>query len=491
MASEAFEILPVEMLTKILQSLSTPRDLASLIRASPGCFRTYIARPVPVISAILKTAIHPRVLHHALAVFYAPERDLLTPQLRSAYLDRYFLTEGAGAESFALPRDKATLQTLWKLHSRTTYFLDDYTSKAADLLNDKPFRAHLRPGTFAKPLSDKEHKRLQRAFYRHELYCRIFPVKCRCFFPNTGSYVSAADQSALFLTKLEPWEIEEMSCVHYYFTTVTQDMVDDLQDQLVGAALAAPGVQRSSKQVHYPYDDLRYATWRSSDTEYIPIGDVTLERSDDEMTVFRQLHYMDLGMYAKEEGERAERFLTYVASRGSSFVYRLVSANSDQRKAIIRAGGPAPYTGDFLPDAVREIRNQHLSAIGMFTDRLNATSEIEPDIEALARSLNKLARYDTYLQLDYLRVIGAPLRAIALCFWDLERLKNTGITASLKLAVESHQETGQRFALYKRKSAEEQLEGVSLPWSEVRRLKEEFGTTDDWDKDLCSNFIAQ
>ncbi|KAH8655710.1 hypothetical protein BX600DRAFT_72219 [Xylariales sp. PMI_506] len=92
-------------------------------------------------------------------------------------------------------------------------------------------------------LSVTESARFQRAFFCHELCSLAIPVS---FATRPHSIFSALEQYALFLSRMRPWEVEEISCVHYYFKSRVRDLVHRLEDHVVGAVLATPGVVKPS-----------------------------------------------------------------------------------------------------------------------------------------------------------------------------------------------------------------------------------------------------
>ncbi|KAM4063795.1 hypothetical protein HRG_006906 [Hirsutella rhossiliensis] len=221
--------LPSELLLAIMQALDHPRDLAALVKASPLCCRLYFAAPSLVVSCILRNAIQPDALHDALAVLHAPwtpdpgalswARPSREP-LR-ACLEQYF----DKAKPFAFPSEWKDLMALDRLLFRATYFVNDYSSEARMVLFSDG------GADPSAPLSPTELARFQRAFFRYELYSRLFPPDCR---EANYSLEPAQEQFDRFLARIEPWEAEEMSCVHCYYTSLIGKLVDDMEDGAVG-----------------------------------------------------------------------------------------------------------------------------------------------------------------------------------------------------------------------------------------------------------------
>ncbi|KAL5091735.1 hypothetical protein Trisim1_002547 [Trichoderma cf. simile WF8] len=85
--------LPPELLRLILTSFDSLPDLYSFIQASPECFRIYRIAPEFILSSVLRNAIHPDALHHALAVTLVdPEESIVMGEDEEhwQFLDSYF-----------------------------------------------------------------------------------------------------------------------------------------------------------------------------------------------------------------------------------------------------------------------------------------------------------------------------------------------------------------------------------------------------------------
>ena len=165
--------LAPELLSLILQALDNPRDLQSCIKASTRCFRVYARSQRLILSSVLKNAILPEALHHALACARIPAPTPSDPRLQQTQLPEAFLDKYFQANSFEFPTDCSTTVALCRLYSQISYFIDDYATRAMRALDLEPEAGR----TMALALSSTERARLQRAFFRYELYCRVFPVK--------------------------------------------------------------------------------------------------------------------------------------------------------------------------------------------------------------------------------------------------------------------------------------------------------------------------
>lgn len=446
--------LAPELLFLILKALDHPRDLHSVIRASAPCFRIYALSPVLILSSILRNAVLPDALHHALAHGHIPA----TPSHESleAFLDRYFQ-----AHSFGFPTDKATVVTLCRLFWQTSYFIDDYSARAMRALDPEP-----NPGQATTlSLSRTERARLQRAFFRYELYSRVFPAdhNARC-----RSLVPAHVQFTRFLARIEPWEVEEMSCVHHYFTYLMGRFIDDLEEQLVETVLAIPGVRQP------PSLDRPSPNGQGRD-------------DDSDMDLFNCLDLRDLDFFSKDGRFRSQGTVSYLASLGSAFVYQLVLADKGRRKDMIRENAPvwrdflpealeyAPLWRDFLPGALDYALDPNPKTI--IPDWID---DNQPSHANLGYYLFKRSEHHIYFRIRRDGILNCPIREAAFVFWDAERILRPSVSDNLrKIRCMDPVRVNQLYNRDKGKSAEERLEGVRIPKAQMERINEEFGSVFD------------
>ncbi|KAI1452305.1 hypothetical protein F4805DRAFT_41470 [Annulohypoxylon moriforme] len=477
------EDLVPELLARILQLLDHPRDLLSLVRASPQCFRVYARSPALILSPILKNAILPDALHHALACVRVPSAPSQT--VREAFLRDYFQSKPLAYsrdhfqfKPFTFPTDKISITALCGLCLRTSYFVDDYSTRAMCALNLKPNAGQ----STASALSSTELARFQRAFFRYELYCRVFPAD---YHAQCGSIVPAHEQFTEFLSRMAPFEVEEMTCVHHYFTVLIGGFIDDLEDQLVEAALTAPGVchppflarssspgpaKRQKPRVTI-VNGLRFV--RSLEPIQTEIDDGQSPADNTDMRLFRDFDLCGLDIFSKDGRFRSSTYVSYVASLGSAFMYRLVLADKDQRRRIIQEN--TPVWRDFLPEALDHaprtgpkthmpdgIDNNHLSHPNLGYYRFKRSEEI------------------IYFRILNNSILNCPLRERAFVFWDADRILCPVVSDQLQRARSMDPvKVDLQFDRYEYKSAEERLKGVRIPWAQMERIIEEFGSVFD------------
>ncbi|KAK3940209.1 hypothetical protein QBC46DRAFT_435241 [Diplogelasinospora grovesii] len=456
----ALNILPVEILSLILQAVDRPRDLLSLIIASAPCYGTYKLSPHLILSSVVRNAILPDALPHALAAIYVPVSNPPQVEPLETFLDEYFQTP-----SSPFPPDMAGLVSLCNLYSRVSYFIDDYSSRAMRALVTQPNTE--RNPSFS-PLSPTERARFQRAFFRYEIYSLALPAD---FNAHRNSLFSAHMQFTHFLHRMEPWEVEEMSCVYHYFASLIGGFIDHLEDQVAGSPFVPrpPQAQKKShidsRRVYGRYDCAFFKArpgWGQSGFD------------DEDMVLVDYLDLTDLALFSKDGRYRIPRNISYLASLGSTFLYQLVLADDHRRKDMIREN--SPNERHFLPEAIDEAL-----AVRRLLPRTIMPDEVRDELTHpnLGYHLFKRSDWDVYLPI----IRGKEnyrLRERAYVFWDAGRISSPAATYNLREARDvGSDRLNQLLDREGRKSPEERLEGVSIPKTQMEKIEHEFGSLEE------------
>ncbi|KAJ4153489.1 hypothetical protein LMH87_009974 [Akanthomyces muscarius] len=241
------ENLPNELILQILAHCSSARDLHRFLTASPCCYRIFALSPETMLLSLLRGLVPASAWGDFAAVCHAGaftcddtdnEQPVLQKQDVPAFLDRYF------NGGFGFPTTKAHLVAGLRLHATTTYFINDCVDKAAEEISFlaehnlygalgstfcsvRARQAEVSDGisqctsrsssdttdaAMFETLSSTETARLYCAFYRLEMQSRVFRHGQRSF-----SMLSGREQLDLFLRRLPPWAVEELTCAHQYF----------------------------------------------------------------------------------------------------------------------------------------------------------------------------------------------------------------------------------------------------------------------------------
>ncbi|KAL6890418.1 hypothetical protein GGI43DRAFT_219348 [Trichoderma evansii] len=443
----ALDRLAPELLYSVLSLLDSPQDLYSLIRASPACLQAFLASRGLILTSVIRNGLSPDAVHHALALLHTPklhaDLDYLNLQEVKAFLDQYFNQ----ADSWSFPKDLPNIISLMRFTARVFRFVDKFFDSALQTL-----------GTFQKhdgswPLSPTERARLQRAFLRFELYCQLCPA-FECYPPEP--FFSPDLQFRYFLAKLEPWEAEEISCIHEYFTINIGQYIADLQDRFLQAVLENPQLRAP------PNHDLRGGRVNNQDDS---------ERDEGEdMEYFHELDISDLALFSTDCRYRLQEVAGFMASLGLEFLEGLMSSDTDRRWDIIRRN--SPRTRGFLPEAL------HCSP-----NTLSPTIPPEGDFENDSSRPGKGwfdfkgSPYDEYISILFGSSVHRILCICGYVFWDCERISHPTVREAFKTVRKMREAEMPR--LYNPsvgQSAEEQLKGFQLPKSQMLKITQEFGS---------------
>lgn len=443
----ALDRLAPELLCSILSLLDSPQDLYSLLKASPASLQAFLASRGIILTSVIRNALSPDAIHHALALLHTPKIhtgvDYLDLQEVRAFLDKYFNQ----ADLWSFPKDLPNIVSLMRFTARVFRFVDAFFNSATQTL-----------GTFQKhdgswPLSPTERARLQRAFLRFELYCQLCPP-FECYPPEP--FFSPDLQFSYFLAKLEPWEVEEISCIHEYSTINIGQYIADFQDCFIQTVL-------ENSQVRAPPDhDLRGGQVNNQDDSEPDEGE--------DMKFFHELDITDLALFSTDCKSILREVAGFMASLGLEFLERLMSSGTDGRWNIIRRN--SPRTRGFLPEALQcspSIVSRTMPPEGGFANDSSLPNKGWFDL--------KSSPYDEYLSILY---GGTMHRILCICgyvFWDCERISHPTVREAFMTVVKMEEAKVPR--LYKPRvgqSAEEQLKGFQVPKSQMLKITEEFGS---------------
>lgn len=419
--SMAFQTLPLELHSSVLRCLASPQDLLSVMIASPGCLAAFENAPRFCLASVLRNAIEPEVMPHALAAL-ATLRFKATNYPRpdmNSFIDEYF-----GARSFEFPTDVRGLTSFCRLYSVISYFMDDYIARAVKSLYDDESPAET-PAIL--PPSPTERARLQRAFFRYEIYCALFPPPDSL--ENPPAPVSTPrEQFRRFLRRLSALHVEEMCCIHFYFASVVRKVIDGLEDQLVAEVLDAV---RGAADA--PGD-------KTTLTSYPP--------------------------YASRE---ANRVLHYFASFGSLSMRRLVRADQDGRRNMLRR----------FREPIREFLPEVLSLAGTGvspTRESHSSSCVYSDLDIFA-----LLKQGYYIPINS-GYIYCALRERAYVFWDRDRImlghvkRNLEDAASMEYVV-----VAETYNRRHRRTVRQRIGNAQMLESDSDRIEARYGLHEDYD----------
>ncbi|KAK5989385.1 hypothetical protein PT974_10904 [Cladobotryum mycophilum] len=314
-----FDHLPPELLELIMSTVPSLQDLYNIISASPRCF--FIFSSSHTAARILRSVVNEETLHHMTAVLRAPgiahpdQSSEDAEELLSAFLEKSLKTR-----TLETPSTVTELATLCLLQQRLTYLMNKYIEGVGYALSltfeDNDHSAHLYPGlvsttcakiNFTANLSRHETLRLHRGFLRFELFCAVFSLETKK--QRAKAYFGTRKRFSLFFSRLKNWEIEEMVCIHQYFSTVVGKTIKDIGDQLVRTVRATRGAKAST----------------------VPLRG---------MVSLRDLNFTRLSLFSNSWLTHMPLMIEFVASRGLDFMYHLIRGDLATRSNMIRSNTP-------------------------------------------------------------------------------------------------------------------------------------------------------
>lgn len=282
MERDHFDRLSPELITPILLELSEFQSLHSLIRASPKCYQVFLASKERILISLMHQKIQPAAFIDALAAVKASQLKEKGPDRKDvlAFLRKYENKRHKAVEQKERHHSLSTAVSLCQLYRSSQYFIKDLTSRsnfylrrykdtALDRTRSSPQdisiileeygSAALRKGTEPAmdrddqyaPLSDVEEGRLQRAFYRYELYTQIFSSGIE---HNGKRLWEIPAESYFFLTKYQHWEIEELGCVVSHLWSLLSHSFDRIEPTFVGSKLPEPPWDDSETRISGSYE---------------------------------------------------------------------------------------------------------------------------------------------------------------------------------------------------------------------------------------------
>lgn len=223
MAPATLSSLSPELICLILQKVHSGHDLYAFLRTSSYIHQAFAASKDLILWNLARSSMVPEVLVEAVTAVKLRnmECSLHEVDMKFEEISALAAEEIINSSSRrALPHklmSSADLLTLRQLQSAVEYFIDGYCSCQLPIL--------FSPGKkTTSDLSVTELARLQRAFYRYDICQTIWYYPGR-FQRDLQSQTSRYD-ARLLLSRLKPWEVEEIACVWHHINQRLEDMFD-------------------------------------------------------------------------------------------------------------------------------------------------------------------------------------------------------------------------------------------------------------------------
>lgn len=281
---------------------------------------------------------------------------------------------------------------------------------------------------------------------------------------------SAQSQYDGFLSHLEPWEVEEMACIHVYYTSVVDRVVESIKNDLVQTALIAPGAMRKphNTKPRVPAEMARLFEGE----ELYDDGSSTREPAFPGMRDFEMLGMGGLCAFSTDACFMADQTYDFFAAQGSSFMYHFVTGDARHQRDAFQSV-LFPMT-DTLPEAIN-IAMAETQGDDPLPDHLyeaSVSARAAPGYFLCVRAAGLWHYRPIKLGLQ-----RCPLRLRAYMFWDGKRILSPAVRRSL--TEESRRRDVADYALRgnrpNRPSVENKLKGVMIPNAEMDKIYEDFG----------------
>jgi len=457
--------LSAELVLMVMVHLSSPRDVYSMIRASLLFHQIFLTYKSKILSSVIQQAIPPEVLPDALAACDASRIESLTSHCskldrstRTSIRENRKLHVSMRQQAMEFLRnyrrrtqqrvdDLSTTLRLCRLWTITECFVTRYSEQAF-----KNTRRHLsrqrsrNPGDCAEgqsptgALSKAEHSRLQRAFFRFEIFRKIFTpgIEDR---HRYSPIMNKREQSLLLQVLLRPWELEELACVHEYLVKEMEYSFDELEgifvENIMKAAKDGEELLLSSGPV-----DSGYALY----TKYTGLG---------------ILDWHGLGMFEGTCGVSChDEEIKSMVARGLPFLRRYLRLGSKERMAVM--------TFYSMGDSSLE---EVLDGATYYPDNQRATAKPTESSDSLRNStmIWSWARQSkSQVSYRFCAPEETALRSLGYIFWDKIRLQAAGILDHPRDELELILDHRDREDMM---TAGERLEGLRIPHSALEDQK--------------------
>ena len=334
MSARHIERLPAEIQTDILKHIRTTRALYNLIRTSRRYYQVFCASRESILWEHAKNIISMEAMPDALRASSEP-RD--PPVGLSFHVVEELL--GQFDEKVLNSFDMETRLPvsmsvrLIKLNKSIIYHMECFTSYTLRNLHacSKAISPKLTAVDIAwNPASETEHIRLQRALYRVDLFCYVFHSSDKSN-DKKHKQIASKEQEYRFLSRLPPWEVEEIACVWSYLRNRLENLFNSLEDIFVKTALEGSHLGIKDALAAEDRESLFKEAHDGSKKLYASQESVNISHMDD--SFFRD----GANYFFRNQAKRFshEKHIEYLASMGLAFLYRLFNANPKEQLRIV------------------------------------------------------------------------------------------------------------------------------------------------------------
>jgi len=445
----------------VMLDTSSPRDLYSTIRSFKPCYQLFVAHKSLILSTVIQLAIPAEILPDALAAchvstFRTLERqrakmddrtrtgrratDALDQRLLQHIVDFFIEYQNQRQQP---PREPVLLEQsisipLYRLWATADFFISMHSTEALGDMRRYLAKQNIicsnlgQYPCYERALSETEQGRWQRAYFRFEIYRKLFRPGPRPRDPT----LDRRQQMKPFIGLLKFWEREELACVHEFLIRMMENSYDRLEDEFVEEIKdAAEEVEGNPER-----EQLKSESGRPKYT-----------------TDTRMLDWFGF-MYVMYRGSQYSEVVMSMVRGGLPFLRRLWGLEKKNHMHIIIMCSSQLYNPplekvlEFTVDPPREQADFQPIDLTAYEDSLQ-----ECNLGWLwadkSDSSYEYSRYPSFRPQDY------GLRTLGYVFWDKERLLEAGLLEQLPNELEPFPAPQDKSKL---PSVAERLRGVPL-----------------------------
>jgi hypothetical protein len=222
-------ILPTELISAILSSVSSADDLFAFLRASIRMYESFTGAKEKILSAVAHNSLDPRRLPDALIALRCLRERRNTKGSRNEKP-----TIQIRSLSYTIAEANNTIPPPPQLPLIDLISLFKYQRVVEDFVQDYASRHVVKYG--GPSLSSLELYRLRRAFYKYDTFQSSNNLANKMARSDCNRLVCAA---LVLDSASSPWEVEEVVCVHEYILRRLEDVFDQVEQDYVESVVAS------------------------------------------------------------------------------------------------------------------------------------------------------------------------------------------------------------------------------------------------------------
>jgi hypothetical protein len=186
------EKLPTEVQQVIMSASTDACSLRSLVLSCSTLYCSFKEADSLIISQVLHNEIGSSVLPEAALTLRSPRRP---PKYDKEFQNHFLVPRQLSPQTWKLSEAVRMSKTAFYIR----FFATDYIERVR----------YKWPDDVVFP-SQAEIERVERAFYRFEIYCTMFR------YGQANYRFDISEQRRLFFSHFSPWENEQLACIHDY-----------------------------------------------------------------------------------------------------------------------------------------------------------------------------------------------------------------------------------------------------------------------------------